>query len=386
MKNVPYIKFKLLTISMVFLFSFSIFVCSSTKFTSPNIAIDQNSVSVQITESTVITFSDKNLEQTIRDEIQCPTGDILKDDVDKITKLQSTKDKHITNLSGIENLANLTSLNLSNNQISNIESLKGLTNLIDLNLSTNQMNNIEPLKSLINLTDLNLATNQMTNIEPLKGLTNLINLNLSSNKMTNVEPLKNLINLTNLNLAANKMTNIEPLKGLTSLVNLNLATNQISNVEPLKGLTNLTDLDLATNQMSNVEPLKDLANLTDLDLATNQMANTEPLKDLTNLTDLNLVADKIEDYSPVSAYSKNPGKTNIVNTVIVSKQSPISTSDQAKDITFKDENLEKLIKDTVQHSTLDILKDDVGNITTLSGVEASTNLQSNPNKVSIIEP
>ena len=138
MRNVSYIKFKWLNIFIIFLFSISLVGCSSTKIVFLNNTTQQKSISVQITESTVITFPDKNLEQTIREEIQCPTGDILKDDVDKITKLQNAQDKHITNLSGIENLTNLTLLNLSNNQISNIEPLKGLTNLTNLNLSSNQ--------------------------------------------------------------------------------------------------------------------------------------------------------------------------------------------------------------------------------------------------------
>ena len=48
--------------------------------------------------------------------------------MEKITKLIASK-KNIADLLGIENLTNLTYLDLSSNQISNIESLKGLTNL-----------------------------------------------------------------------------------------------------------------------------------------------------------------------------------------------------------------------------------------------------------------
>ena len=104
MINALHIKFKCINSITIFLFSISIVGCSSAKIVSSNSATQQTSISVQVTESTVITFSDKNLEQTIREEIQCPTGDILKDDVDKITKLQNAEGKHITNLSGIEKI------------------------------------------------------------------------------------------------------------------------------------------------------------------------------------------------------------------------------------------------------------------------------------------
>lgn len=226
-------KFKWLNIFIILLSNISFVGCSSLNSISSNNATNQTSVSAQITESTVITFPDKNLEQTIREEIQCPTGDILKGDVNKITNLQNAQDKHITNLSGIENLANLASLNLSNNQIKNIEPLKELTNLTDLNLAANQMINIEPLKELTNLTKLNLAANQMINIEPLKGLTKLTNLDLAINQISNIEPLKGLTNLTNLDLASNQMITMEPLKALTDLTNLALAPNQIENYSPV---------------------------------------------------------------------------------------------------------------------------------------------------------
>jgi|GEM_PF-2213997 len=323
MRKVSYIKFRLLRIFAIFLFSTSIVGCSSTKDVFLNNASQKKSISVQLTESTVITFADKNLEEIVREKIQCHTGDILQDDVDKITDLGNTEGKHITNLSGIENLTNLTLLNLSNNQISNIEPLKGLTNL----------------------TNLNLASNQMSNLEPLKGLTKLISLNLNTNQISNIESLK----------------------GLTRLTELNLDTNKMSNIEPLKGLTKLTDLNLASNQMSNIEPLKKLTNLTDLNLASNQMSNIGPLMGLTKLTDLNLDTNNIKDFSPVSNYGKNAEKTDavsidIVSIIIALKSKTLSVSNQVVErsvSTFQNRNLEKTINGGKQGPTEDILKKDI---------------------------
>ncbi|MGH4139022.1 leucine-rich repeat domain-containing protein [Clostridium sp.] len=394
MINALHIKFKCLNTITIFLFSISIVGCSSAKIVPLNNTTQQTSISVQVTESTVITFPDKNLEQTIREEIQCPTGDILKDDVDKITKLQNTEGKHIANLSGIEHLTNLSSLDLGNNQISNVGPLKDLTSLTNLNLATNQISNIEPLKNLTNLTNLDLGTNQMSDIEPLKGLTNLTNLNLAANKMSNIESLKNLTKLTNLDLATNQMSNIEPLKGLTNLTNLDLATNQISNIESLKGLTNLIDLDLATNQMNNIDSLKGLTNLTSLDLATNQMSNIDPIKELDNLIELNLETNQIKDYSPAVVYCKSIVNIDIANTDIAPKQKIISGGNQVTDspvITYPDDNFEKSVSDTIQSPIVDILKGDVDKITipqsntNISGIENHTESDLDTNNISNID-
>jgi internalin A len=262
------------------------------------------SVRNKVKESTVITFTDKNLEQVIRAEIKKPTGDILKGDVDKITSLLARK-MNIINLLGIENLSNLNKLNLAENQISNIEPLKGLINLNTLLLIDNQISNIEPLKGLTNLNDLQLSDNQISNIKPLKGLTNLINLGLDGNQISNIEPLKGLTNLNDLHLLGNQISNIESLKELTNLNSLSLPGNQTSDIEPLKGLTNLNSLFLSENQISNIEPLKGLTNLTNLSLDGNQISNIESLKGLTNLTNLWLYSNPIKDYTPVNSYYNN---------------------------------------------------------------------------------
>lgn len=104
------------------------------------------SASKIVAKSKVITFPDKNLEQVIRKQIKKPTGSILKDEVNKILSLEANE-KNITNLSGIENLTNLSKLRLDKNEISNIEPLKGLTKLTNLLLKDNKIKDYTPVKS-----------------------------------------------------------------------------------------------------------------------------------------------------------------------------------------------------------------------------------------------
>ena len=71
---------------------------------------------------------DSHLEAAIRDILDKPSGDITRSDCESIVSL--TLRKAISDFTGIENLTNLTYLNLSYNQISDIISLNTLTNLI----------------------------------------------------------------------------------------------------------------------------------------------------------------------------------------------------------------------------------------------------------------
>lgn len=119
-------------------------------------------------KNTVIIFQDKNLEQVIRTNINKPTGDILKGDVDSIREL-SVRKKNISNISGVENFTNLIHLDLSYNQVNDIEPLKGMTNLSDLHLDSNQISNIEPLRALINLLGLELGANPIKDYAPVSS-------------------------------------------------------------------------------------------------------------------------------------------------------------------------------------------------------------------------
>ena len=203
---------------------------SNTNTENPN--VQKNTLDKKSSSKKII-FNDAAIEKAIRDAINKPQGEVYVDDVRNITKLD-----------------------LNGKRISNIEDLKELTNLQSLDLINNQICNIEALRSLTNLAYLNLNGNQISNIEALQGMTNLTYLGLGDNQISNIEALRGLINLTNLSLDDNQISSIEALRSLSNLVHLGLNGNQISNIEALRGLTNLTGLWLGGNPISDYSPVK----------------------------------------------------------------------------------------------------------------------------------
>ncbi len=115
--------------------------------------------------------------------------------------------------SGLGDLSNLTTLNLSGNQLTGTipSGLGDLSNLTTLNLSGNQLSGTIPseLGDLSSLTTLDLSTNQLHGVIPsdLGGLSNLGTLNLSNNSLGGSIPsrLGNLSNLKVLNLSGNEL-------------------------------------------------------------------------------------------------------------------------------------------------------------------------------------
>lgn len=206
----------------------------------------------QNSNSQVINFVDKNFEQVIRNKIGKPTGDLYKSDVEKITNLNAL-DKNIKDISGIENLVNLKTLQLPKNQIKDISSLKGLTNLKDLYLGSNQIKDISVLKELTNLQNIELSGNQISDISALKELTNLYSISIIANRIKDISALEGLTNLKYVGLAGNKIVDISALKKLTNLYSLYLYHNQIKDISVLEGLTNLQEIYLNDNQINDID-------------------------------------------------------------------------------------------------------------------------------------
>lgn len=221
--------------------------------------------------------------------------------IDNTTQLSHSDDGTgryaIKDLTGLQRLTKLTSLDLSNNQISDLSPLSGLTNLRSLNLSHNRISDISPLAGLGGgKTAVRALADQTTTLPRTRSLASSPSALIGSQ---GDEPAT----LRDLNLAGNSITDTSALSGLTSLTDLNISGNQIDNVAPLSDLQNLTDLNIADNKVADISPLSGLKKLTSLNLDNNQVGDVKPLADLVGLTDLSLDGNHISDTAPLTGLS-----------------------------------------------------------------------------------
>ena len=246
----------------------------------------------------VVSFTDPQLEDAVRDAIGKPTGDICKSDLADLSSLDATE-RGITVLAGLEYCTALTVLELSFNEISDLSALSALTNLTYLTLTENAISDVSALSGLTNLTVLVLALNKISDVSPLSGLTNLQDLVLTGNQISDVSPLSGLLNLKYLWLLVNQITDVTPLSGLRNLEKLGLSYNRISNVSPLSGLSGLKSLFLTNNDISDVTPLSGLTKLELLYLHHNLISDIGPLSGLRQMKRLLLGNNDIVDISPL---------------------------------------------------------------------------------------
>lgn len=160
-----------------------------------------------------------------------------------------------------EQLKNITSLDISNQNVTTLEDLKHFPYLEHLSANHNQIQDLTPLSQLEHLQTLSLEENQIENLSPLETLPHLRELNVSDNSIESLAPLEQLSTLTYLKADTNQIKDITALEALSYLEVLSLRDNRIEDISPLSSLTRLRQLDISNNLVSDFSPLKELEEL-----------------------------------------------------------------------------------------------------------------------------
>ncbi|KAL2103434.1 hypothetical protein ACEWY4_000302 [Coilia grayii] len=220
----------------------------------------------------------------------------------QVLLLQSNNISSVTQ--ELQNLVNLTELDLSQNHFTNIKDvgLSPLTQLVTLYLEENQLKELPDfsLKDLVNLEELYVNHNQISSIGPkaFSGLVNLLRLHLNSNKLVaiNSQWFESLPNLEILMIGENPILGLQDLSfhPLSKLHSLVLAGMGLVDVPPraFEGLEHLESLSFFNNKLTAVpkEALRVLPNLKFLDLNKNPITRVQEgdFRDFPHLEELSL--------------------------------------------------------------------------------------------------
>ncbi|MGD8937737.1 MAG: leucine-rich repeat domain-containing protein [Gammaproteobacteria bacterium] len=204
--------------------------------------------------------------------------------------------QQITDLSGLEQLSNLSVLRLGSNNIEDISSVASLGNLTFLDLYNNAISDVSVLSGLNTLRTLYLHNNNISDISALAGLNNLDYLILDENAISDPTPITGINTLTRLFFRANLLTDVNAFDQLTQLTELYLNNNSITDVSALAGMVYLQQLDLRNNHIGgqgvgNVDTLSSLTNVSKIRLSGNNLISCTELTSLIavlgpNATDL----------------------------------------------------------------------------------------------------
>ncbi|MBM5720732.1 leucine-rich repeat domain-containing protein [Listeria ivanovii] len=184
----------------------------------------------------------------------------------------------VEDLTGMEYLHNLNTLDLSQNNISTLDSLANLTQLEFLSLNSNKITDITSLMNLPQLKNLEIGANQITSLPSFENLTNLKILNLSSNQLSDISALKDAQYLTNLSVSNNHIADISVISNLSQLQLFYGESNQITSIEAFRNNKTLVDFDANFNQITDITPLSNIPTLRSVYIDENQISDFSSLE------------------------------------------------------------------------------------------------------------
>lgn len=228
---------------------------------------------------------------------------------------------------GISNLNSLTSLVLGGNKLTVLPvELFDITTLEILNVSANQLTTIpNEIGSLVNLEYFYAHENQITLLpDAIGNCTNITTLRMENNNLTAIpSTIDNLVNMANLSFFNNKITEIpSEVRNMTWLRYMILQNNEISVLPTwidelvfLQGIdldgNNITTIPSEVGNITTLEYLRlgnnnistlpvnmfNATTLNELNLSNNNIVNVPTeLSNLINMKDLNLSINKIETF------------------------------------------------------------------------------------------
>jgi internalin A len=252
-------------------------------------------------DCTTVTFKDANLDGAVRSALDIGSVDITAAVAASLTDL-TAQDAGIVDLSGIECLTGLQTLDLSGgeapNQIAELGPVRYLKNLKSLDLSGNPLTDLSPLIYLTQLQTLTLDGGNVPDLTPIAELPPLDLLSIQNATLTVPASLAALKNLRGL-AAIGTIDDAALVSSLTQLGHLELGYLALSNADALQSLGNLSYLDVLDMGLTSAAPFATLTELSHLDLRENAIADVHPLQNLTGLSYLSLFATLVTDIKPL---------------------------------------------------------------------------------------
>ena len=336
------------------------------------------------------------------------------EDLTNLTSLSITNNgkNKINDIKALSNLTNLKYLSLIETNISNIEALKNLTKLTNLsitsNLSEKNDNGVKDISILSNLKELehlSIRGNSVVDITPIKDLENLKSIDFYNNKIENISSMqewKSIKNITYIWLNKNNIKDISTLqqimKKAESITDLSLYDNNIEDISVIKELKKLNNfsslflgsleynINIGKIEKNSIQEIELPKTINQVEEIYNDLIWKSSVSDEDNLienTEIKLTGNKYKlDTShfgkqQITIYKYGSEKdddysTNKIRSVSVKIYFEIEAEgDKNKEITFKDENLNKVLMNKYDiDNDKKITEYDIANLTSLEAPES----------------
>lgn len=260
---------------------------------------------------------DENLQKIIGDQLS--NSDFTQADMANLTSLSIT-DAEITDFAGISYAKNLTNLSVVNTDLSSTKHLTEIGTLNKLQTLTainDNLSDVSYLQSnqLTSLAQVDISNNSFTSMDSFEGLElpALKEINLSNNQIENVNGITkiNVPVIERIDISNNKISDASPLlstDAINSAKEINAANNLFTSLNSVTGinLPSLEKINISHNQLNDISILQNayVPLLNEIDASYNQISDISSIANssITSLTTLNASHNQIKD---VNAFAKS---------------------------------------------------------------------------------
>ena len=208
----------------------------------------------------------------------------------------------------VESLTRLKILLLNNIGMTNINSIITVTN-------EKIENGEEPI-----LEELDISANNISSIDGVNLITSLNSLTVNGNSLTSIPNLENLYSLERLSAYSNNITKMPKVSNSGMLKYIFMSDNKLDDISELATLTNVIELDLRNNVLTN-ENLTSLENMKvtkSFKISGNKISDISNLRQIvSNVQELDVSRNKIVDVSIIDSRFQNNGTLTANNQKII---------------------------------------------------------------------
>lgn len=186
--------------------------------------------------------------------------------------------REIISLEPLNELSDLTWLDISETSIEDLSPVRNLNKLKVLRANSTLVEDISNLKYNITLEELEVANTTVEDLGVLSSLRNLQKLNLSNTQVSRLSNLKSCSNLIALNLSGTRIANVGILQDLPQLRFLDISNTAIRDLGPVGNLKDLQSLNISGTAVGNLQALSEMENLKELYCSNTSISDLLPLK------------------------------------------------------------------------------------------------------------
>lgn len=246
-----------------------------------------------------IEFKEPMIEQAVRVMLDKPSGEITKQDLERVTGIYINGEAILTSLDDFfQNVDNWYAEGMFYGDISDVSDLAMMPNLRDVCIGGQYIEDISPLEKLERLQYVEFRCTEIEDISPLANKKFLRHVGFNSNKLSSIEVLPSCANLRELDLREAGNFDGRPVADLGELSFLdivNCATDAYSYLDGMR----IDLLKLGAPGQKDLECIRGMRYVKELHIEYSDIRDISALEGREDITYLDMRGCAVNDISPV---------------------------------------------------------------------------------------